>query len=136
MGGGVLTDVLFEMEPTVVVTEPVEKLSAGRRLTLRQKTDVERGIHPLTRQRIHEGADRKCGNCRFRVLFGYHNRTYPKCVWTGSLGADVVEKYGPPRVSHSQASDVRAWWPGCRDHEYGDTKVSEDAARWVPGGES
>jgi hypothetical protein len=37
-----------------------------------------------------------------------------------------------PRVAHSASSDVRAWWPGCSDHEFGDPAVSDDAARWTP----
>lgn len=124
---------LFDMQPITLPTpEPVEKLSADRRRTLRQRADVERGVHPLTGRRIHEDETRKCGNCSWRQLLDYHRRAYPKCMFPGAASADVYERFGPPRVSHSAASDVRAWWPGCRDHEWGDPKVSADAARWVP----
>jgi hypothetical protein len=110
-------DVLFDMEPAVVITEPVEKLSAQRRLTLRQRADIANGRHPLTRRRIHEDPARTCGNCAFRQkLDRWH-----KCVY-----GDFA------RVTHSVSSDVRAFWPACGDHEYGDPKVSPDAARWVP----
>lgn len=79
-------------------------LSAGRRLTLRQKRDVEAGRHPLA-----DGAtypDRgTCGDCRFRRLEEYHNRTYPKCAAPGVRNASSV------------ATDVRAWWPACSKWE-------------------
>lgn len=128
-----MTDALFDMEPTVVA-EPVEKLSADRRRTLRQKTDIANGIHPLTRLRVHDDPARYCGNCVFRRAFDYHNRRYLKCVWTPpTWSAEQVETAMPPRMSHSASTDVRNWWPGCRDHEYGDPRVSDDAARWVPG---
>lgn len=114
---------LFDMEPIALPdVEPVEKLSADRRRTLRQHADAAKGIHPLTRRRTHEDAARTCGNCRFRQLVRWHNRSYPKCAFGD----------GWPRATHSGASDVRAWWPGCGDHEWGDSKVSPDAARCVP----
>lgn len=101
--------------------EPVEKLSAGRRLTLRQHAEVAVGRHPLTHGRLYPAEDARCGNCRFRELLDWHNRTYPKCVYGDGY-----------RVAHSTQSDVRAWWPGCVDWELGDPKVSADAARWQP----
>lgn len=102
--------------------EPVEKLSADRRRTLRQRADIQRGRHPLTGSRLNPDPDATCGNCRFRIVYGHHNRSYPKCTYGD----------GMPRASHSAASDVRAWWPACRDHEYGDTRLSPDAARCKP----
>lgn len=127
-----MTDVLFDMDPIIV--EPAEKLSADRRRTLRQKADVARGIHPLTGRRILDDPERTCGNCSWRQVLTYHNRSYPKCLYPGGRGADDYEKFGPPRMSHSAASDVRAWWPGCPDHELGDPRLSPDAARWTPDG--
>jgi hypothetical protein len=64
---------------------------------------------------------RTCGNCRFRELLDYHGRAYPKCTVDGEL-----------RIAHSTATDVRAWWPACIDHEWGDNGLSPDAARYVP----
>ncbi len=52
-------------------------------------------------------------------------------MFPGDLGADEIEVLGPPRVTHGAASDVRAWWPACADHTYGDG-ISDDAARHVP----
>lgn len=77
-------------------------LSAGRRLTLRQRADVDAGRHPLTRGPL--AASGTCGTCVHRT----HNyRSYPKC------------DLGP--VSRGPATDVRAWWPACERHETGDT---------------
>lgn len=107
---------------------PVEKpqLSPDRRRTLRQRTAAVNGTHPLALVfgpsiRVHDDLGRSCGNCRFRVLHDYHNRSYPKCV----VGDGA-------RVSHSTATDVRAWWPACTDHEWGGPNDWPDAARHVP----
>ena len=84
--------------------EAEAELSAGRRLTLRQKRDVEAGRHPLANGAYYP--DRcTCGDCRFRRLEEYHNRTYPKCAAPGV------------RNANSAATDVRAWWPACSKWE-------------------
>lgn len=101
--------------------EPGEKLSADRRRTLRQRADVERGRHPLTGGRLSSEPDVRCGNCRFRELFGHHNRSYPKCTRADGL-----------YLTHSAASDVRAWWPACTEHEWGASRMSPDAMRSGP----
>jgi hypothetical protein len=112
-----MTDQLFDMDPAApVVTAPVEKLSADRRRTIRQRNDLARGVHPLSAAigrpdwrplRLHEDENRTCGNCRFRELLGHHSRSYPKC-----MAGDGV------RATHGAATDVRAWWRGCTGHEY------------------
>lgn len=127
-----MSETLFPDLVPVVVPEPesVEGLSADRRRTLRQRADVERGRHPLTGGRLTADPDARCGNCRFRELIHHHNRTYPKCWWTPpSWSADDYAHNRPPRHSNGAASDVRAWWPGCIDHEWGDPKVGPDAMR-------
>jgi hypothetical protein len=86
--------------------EPVEKLSAGRRLTLRQRADVEHRRHPLTRGRLTDVDGATCGSCVFRILESHHARSYPKCHYGGRPFV---------RVTSSVVSDVRAWWPGCVD---------------------
>lgn len=108
---------LFDAAPyTVAPVEPGEKLSAGRRLTLRQAADLAKGRHPLTGGRLHPDAapadDReapgaRCGTCRFRVSGGY-----PKCRWPDP-GEYRVAKL--PRVTHGPATDCRQWWPACTD---------------------
>jgi hypothetical protein len=109
--------VLFDVDP-VVAPEPGDavRLSYGRRLTLRQKADVARGIHPLTRGRARPELG-TCGGCAHRALVGHHDRTYPKC--------DLRE------ITHGPGSDCRAWWPACERFEPGDG-ISDDAARWTP----
>ena len=112
-----MTDTLFGVsEPP-----PQENLSAGRRLTLRQKRILAQGMHPLTLLpgaflRLHPDApppdDRKapgprCGTCRFREPWGAHS--FPKCLRAGEAHA-----------SHSAASDCRAWWPACEFWEKDD----------------
>jgi hypothetical protein len=56
---------------------------------------------------------RRCGNCRFRApVGGAYDGSFPKCVLPGPGAGE------PPRVTGSAASDVRAWWPGCSDHQW------------------
>jgi hypothetical protein len=107
--------------PEVERPEAEPGLSADRRRTLRQRAAIARGSHPLMGPPLAADPAAKCGNCRFRELFRWHNRTYPKCTVDDGV-----------HVAHSAASDVRAWWPGCRKHEYGDPKLSPDAARSGP----
>lgn len=145
---------LFDMDPIPVpVKEP--GLSAGRRRTQRQAALVDRGYHPLLAAlfgeqistRVHVNAPPDCapdapkarpftcGSCRFRQVIGWNSRTYPKCVfdlWDTTQDAAVTESRtldSSPRASHGGATDVRAWWPACRDYEMGDSGMSPDASR-------
>ncbi|MDG4832396.1 hypothetical protein O7627_24255 [Solwaraspora sp. WMMD1047] len=120
-----MADGLFPAEPFLAPETgplPADPVSAGRRLTQRQAEAVRLGAHPLARVdpsiRIHPDADPdrtasadnaasrplRCGTCRHRTT-----ATYPKCLWRPSSPGPV------PRVTHGPASDVRAWWPACRD---------------------
>lgn len=138
---------LFDPAPfTVATPDSAEPLSADRKRTLRQAARLADGIHPMQpvvghSLKLHPQAaphddqsaeGRRCGNCRFRTVLAYHNRSYPKCTHPGGRSAEEYEKNGPPYVTHGAASDVRAWWPGCVEHVYGDPKLSPDAARHVP----
>jgi hypothetical protein len=117
---------LFDVTP-VALPPPAEKLSPDRRRTLRQRHAVARGVHPLAlvfgpSVRVLDDPGRTCGDCRFRQLLAGGARHYSKCVFGDGA-----------RASRSAATDVRAWWPACTDHEWGDhTTDSPDAARWVP----
>jgi hypothetical protein len=134
-----MSDTLFDVEPVAApVVEPA--VSPGVRRTRRQAADLARGRHPLTGQPLHAQAataddrdapGRRCGNCRWRRSTSHHNRAYPKCWFPGSQSAESYETIGPLRATHGEASDVRAWWSACRDHEPGDPHVP-DGMRWVP----
>lgn len=86
-----------------LTVEPVLKVSADARRTLRQHALVARGFHPLalspTRPELGT-----CGGCAWRVLFG----AYPKCTLPGDRAR---------RLTHGPATDCRAWWPACGDFE-------------------
>jgi hypothetical protein len=110
---------LFPGLPDPITPDP--GLSAQRRQTLRQRADVAAGRHPLTHGRLSADPHARCGNCYFRVLMDWHNRRWPKCTFGDGA-----------RMAHSSTSDVRRWWPGCTDHQYGDQDLSRDAARSGP----
>lgn len=126
----------------------IANLSAGQRLTLRQADDVAAGRHPLTGGPLHPLASRHrdadapkadpftCGSCLFRKTERYHGKSYAKC-WlpNPTAGADAPMERIYDRVTHGPASDVRAWWPACRDYSPGDS-MSPDAARFIPGGDA
>ena len=116
-----MSETLFDLPAgTTLAPVDVTKLSAGRRLTLRQKRDIGVGRHPLTAGPLHVEPGRQCGNCFFRQLIQHRSRNYPKCwAW-------------PNLVTRGPASDIRAWWPGCTAHEWGDPRLSPDAARSGP----
>ena len=137
-----MDDTLFPgYQPQVRELRPSEQpgLTADRRRTLRQAERIADGIHPLTGGPLHQLASRHrdagspkddpftCGSCYFREALTYHGRSYAKCL----AGANVEN--GAPRASHSPATDVRAWWPACRDYSPSD-RISSDAARHIPGG--
>lgn len=104
-----MTDSLFpDIEPTATVAG--ETLSAGRRLTIRQRANVDRGIHPLTRTPIDQDPEHTCGTCRFRAA-----GQYPKCLWPDP--DKPISHRHHPRFTSGPATDVRAWWPGCTDWE-------------------
>jgi hypothetical protein len=110
-----MNDALFDLPdlPQIKHAPPPENLSQDQKRTRRQADILAAGYHPLglvigIRVRLHEDAapisDRKagglrCRGCRFRQVFGHHTRSYGKCVQAS--------------VSHSAASDNRAWWPAC-----------------------
>lgn len=126
-----MADTLFDVEATPAPA----KLSPDQRRTVRQAEALVYGQHPIALaldSSIHlhvdaapasdrEAPGRRCGNCWYREHFRYHNRTYAKCTVDDGV-----------RITHGAGTDVRAWWPACRDHTYGDPSLSADAARCVP----
>ncbi len=117
---------LFDVEPVEI--EPAEPLSATQRRTRRQAAFLAHGRHPLSSPMgvsifLHAEAasaddrdapGRRCGNCRWRQLMGHHERSYPKCYLPLPVSGT------PGRISNSEATDVRAWWPACTSHEWAD----------------
>jgi len=99
-------------------TPPPARESDGVRRTKRQAALLAAGQHPLTLAlsrplRLHPEAapyddrqapGRRCGNCAFRQNNGWG---YPKCTFGDGA-----------RMSHGAATDVRAFWPACPDHEW------------------
>ena len=142
---------LFDATPYVMPPpRPVKKLSAQRRRTLRQKAAIVGGLHPLSLAlgysiRLHPNAPRdrdgkgpRCGTCWYRRLTYTNGRKrWPKCFYGDERNYPSDPRrlnvpLPPPRISHGPGTDVRAWWPACEDYSPGDTRVSEDAARYIP----
>jgi hypothetical protein len=115
-------ETLFDMD-SGGAGEPAEKLSDGRRRTLRQAQAMEHGSHPLallgTHLRLHPDAppagDRKapgprCGGCAF---IERNERDYLKCT-RGRSGEICTPSFrSGPYETHGGATDLRAFWPGC-----------------------
>lgn len=124
---------LFDLVPAAAVeaspAAPEPQLTPGQRRIARQAAALAAGRHPLSLTVVdglglHAEAapaddkaapGRRCGSCRFRVLAGGHARDFPKCrypdpdTWPG--------RGGWPRETSGGATDVRAWWPACPQHE-------------------
>jgi hypothetical protein len=97
-----MTEPLFDTDVGAPLPAPLP-LSTGRRLTARQRLDVAKGYHPLTRLPLLEPRDdtKKCGTCIHRTKGG--SRGYPKCDQT--------------TITSGPATDCRAWWPACTKWE-------------------
>lgn len=109
---------LFD-EPERLVPLAADMTPSERRAA-KINTRIANGVHPLGRPvLLHQYASRdytdhesgpRCGSCHFRRLVRYHDKTYPKCFFS-------VDGSNTPRVTHSDSSDVRKWWPGCMDYK-------------------
>lgn len=109
---------LFDMDP-VAPAEPQEKLSKGRRRTLRQAQALKNGRHPLGLGGmpipLHPDApdpeDRsapgpRCGTCALLAFSRGGNGTRLKCT------REIDGRR--PFVTHGPGTDARRWWPACR----------------------
>lgn len=104
-----MTSLLPDLVPTAVQT--TTPLSAGRKLTQRQRAQIAAGIHPLTGGPVDPNPAHRCGNCNHRVHRASGSRSFPKC------DADSGQ-----RITAGPATDVRAYWPAC-------------AGSWEPNGD-
>jgi hypothetical protein len=90
-----MSDTLFDPGPGVPPSE-VEPLSYQRRVTLRHKADLARGIHPVSKLALRaEGGT--CGDCAHHVVVR-HSNTYHGCSFHRGCGP---------------ATDIRVSWPAC-----------------------
>lgn len=118
--------------------KPVAQWTPQQRQRARQQAQLDAGLHPLTvilpanqALRLHPQAapagdpkapGLRCGSCTWRRMVHWHNRDWPKCLY--SLGGDpahprlvdAVRATGS-RISHGTATDVRTWWPACADFQ-------------------
>jgi hypothetical protein len=113
---------LFDVPQEAYVVPPApENLSRSEKRKRLIAKRIATGEHPLgypvmlhpdaSHNPYHDGTDTpRCGTCQFRVTLRHHDRTYPKC-WYPDL-----DKYPHPRDSHSESSDIRAWWPACQQY--------------------
>jgi hypothetical protein len=80
-----------------------ERLSAGRRRTLRNQVRIANGFHPVTKlPLVGTGTCGECRLCIGRAL----GKTYFKC----GLDGDRYITCGP-------ATDIRLKWPACTGFE-------------------
>lgn len=109
---------LFALPPGFEPASEVELSRGQKRVRLVEKR-IRAGQHPLSgagrNLPLHPAAphtvDRsapglRCGTCRWRMTRHFHNKTYPKCAFGEGI-----------RITGSEASDVRGWWPACHDYE-------------------
>lgn len=120
------------MDPVPVVKDPGLSPDAAR--TARQRRDVDTGYHPLLAvvhgrnalTKVHpqapgdcapdapKGRPFTCGTCQFRVAVDWHGKAHAKCN-QGLRDDQYLD--ASPRVTHGAATDVRAWWPACKDYQ-------------------
>lgn len=118
---------LFAM-PDPLTGQPTRGEFPDYGITQRAAVRIGLGYHPLecvvAGLRLHPDAscdveDRstgpRCKGCVFAVRVEYHNRSYRKCA----IGIDLTEQDldEAPRASHSEQTDLRLWWPACRDYQ-------------------
>ena len=118
---------LFDLpDGAYVAPPPPEQLTRAQRRQRLVATRIAQGKHPLGYVPLHPQASRQrdgegptCGSCQFRTLIRHHDKTYPKC----HLPTLIDGKTTHPRDTGCESSDIRAWWPACRDYQ---AKIIED----------
>ena len=112
---------LFDVPADAYLIPPEpEQLTRGEKRKRLVEKRIAQGTHPLGYVPLHPDAPRerdgdgpRCGSCQFRVLLSHHDKTYPKCHFPSQRGDKVIH----PRDTGCESSDIRAWWPACRDFQ-------------------
>ena len=93
-------------DPGPPLPDPLDGLSAGQRLTLRNHQLLAEGTHPATHTATRPDLGR-CGDCAHAIIehHGGSARAWWKCE---------LHRLGR---SHSAASDIRVGWPACARFE-------------------
>lgn len=117
-----MSDGLFDVpaDAYLIPPEPEQLSRSEKRHRLIAKR-IAQGMHPLGYVRLHPDAPRgrddagpRCGDCRWRVMVdGHYPKRYPKCHFPTQQGDKMIH----PRDTGCESSDIRAWWPACRDFE-------------------
>jgi hypothetical protein len=107
------------------ITPTVAEPKAPRRLVDRQRAKIADGEHPLSNvgtvpKRVPLAPEENgatCGTCAHRMRPAHHGRAYPKCA-AGTFRIPAGDGFQEvwPRAAHSEATDVRAWWPACTSY--------------------
>lgn len=100
---------------------PVPAAAKPASLKDRQAGKIAAGEHPLSwvgdfpkRVPLAPAGTGTCGTCAHKMRPHHHGRAYPKCAagaFRSPDGNGFREAW--PRASHSEATDIRAWWPAC-----------------------
>lgn len=118
---------LFAM-PEPLTGQPTRGQFPDYGITQRAAIRIGLGYHPLANVapnlKLHADAcsdvtDResgpRCRGCVFAVPAGWHGKAYRKCAY-GSPDPQMTLE-GAERASHSEATDLRLWWPACTDYQ-------------------
>jgi hypothetical protein len=102
---------LFNLDPAatrIAPPDPLAGLSTRRRLTIRQLTDLQMRVHPVTKHPLLPAAPPatnrsapgpRCGSCAHLYSNSFR---FPKC-----------DALGRGSTTRGQATDIRKWWPAC-----------------------
>ena len=91
----------------------------------RQAAKIAAGEHPLSRVGevpqlvlLAPAGTGTCGTCVHKMRPHHQQRRYPKCA-AGAFRVPAGDGYREvwPRAAHSEASDLRSWWPSCTAYE-------------------
>ena len=119
---------LFDVPADAYLIPPApEQLTRGEKRKRLVEKRIAQGTHPLGYVALHPDAAKftpgtsdecvaeglRCGDCRFRVRLSHHDKTYPKCHFPTQRGDKVTYD----RDTGCESSDIRAWWPACRDFQ-------------------